>query len=430
MVFLEFTSEENVNRKRKYFIPWNQIDLESKTPIKKFKLGDNRDMVCSEGNIVIFNTTWPTGSFGSAHFNTESFESLTLNDPFDKQVNWPRAVSNDGKLAVGLVQRRSTERMNLRSHGPIDEDDTFCFVQSTMLKIFNSKKENKVTCKNIFGGQYMDVQHIKISTNNNLVAVIYVSYRQRVECKIFKFTDKGGCKQFRKFNWWFINEDDELGLLESSFNAREDLYMITAHTSGCGDAINTILVYDINKKEIMGIPSDPDFCFFKAYLICTQDQNLVYVYDEENILSCYDLAHEDYNRVPIMEWNIKADLDITVFNGSIVVHHFTKTRVYVSTRDTLHVLCPFKKTILQSFEFPNQEDVAELKIVLNWSGEEIFLRKLEYSYEVFTFFFCENKEEHLKLTTLTRRAVHSNFSIASLQKMNLPSSIKRLLGVA
>ena len=140
MVFLEFTSEENINRKRKYIIPWNQIDLESKQPIKKFILGDGRDMVCSEGNIVVFDTKSREGSFCSAQLSTKSFESLPLKDPFDKEVTWPRAVSNDGRLAVGLVQRRSTERMNLRSHGSDDEEDSYRFVKSTMLKVFNSEK--------------------------------------------------------------------------------------------------------------------------------------------------------------------------------------------------------------------------------------------------------------------------------------------------
>ena len=71
--------------------------------------------------------------------------------------------------------------MNLRSYAPVDEEDSYRFVKCTLLKVFNSDKELKITCKRIFGGQYMNVQHIKISPNNNLVAVIYLIYQQRFE---------------------------------------------------------------------------------------------------------------------------------------------------------------------------------------------------------------------------------------------------------
>ena len=278
MADVEFTSEENLNRKRKYIIPWNQIDLESKQPIKKFILGDGRDMVCSEASIVNFGID--DGSFCFAQLDdTESFRSLTLMDPFDEEVTWPRAVSNDGTLAVGLVQK-STERMNLRSHGPVYEKNSFRFVKSTMLKIFNSDQELKITCKNLFGGQFMDVEHIKISPNNNLVAVIYSIYQQRFECKIFKLTEKGGFKHLRRFCYRHTFNDYDIGLFESSFNTREDLYMIRVY----GD-FNAILIYDIDKKNLVKVPCAPHFCYAQAYLICTHSQNLVYVYDEENIRS-------------------------------------------------------------------------------------------------------------------------------------------------
>ena len=434
MAEVAFTSEENINRKRKYIIPWNQIDLKSDRPIREFRFDHHRDMVCSEGNIVNFSID--DGSFAFAQLDDSNsflkFLYLSLKDPFDKEVTWPRAVSNDGTLAVGLVQTRSTERMNLRSHAPVDEGNSI-FVESTMLKVFNSDKEKEITCKKIFGGQRINsVRHIKISPNNNLVAVIYLIYQHRFECKIFKFTDKGGCKHFRRFSYRHNYADNNLGSFESSFNVREDLYMINLKDSG-SDGSNSTLIYDINKKKfLMNFTSVPGY--FQAYLICTQNQNLVYVYEEENLLSCYDLADLNHNREPITSWNIEEDFGIIVFDDSIYVHHFIQTRVYVSSGRKIHVLCPFKKTILQTFVFPiiYNKDADIQKIVINWSGEEIFFlcrSHRSFCYDVFAYFFCEDKEKHLTLKTLARRAVHSSYTWAHLQKLNLPLSVKALLGV-
>ena len=116
--------------------------------------------------------------------------------------------------------------------------------------------------------------------------------------------------------------DDDLGLIESSFNAREDLYMISLKGTG-SDGSNSILIYDINKKELlMDLPCFSDFFYFRAYLICTQNQNLVYVYEEINLLSFYDLADIDYNREDLC-----SNYSITVF------YDFFSFKIYKNRMD-------------------------------------------------------------------------------------------------
>ena len=143
VIFVEFTSEENINGKRKYIIPWNQINLESKQPIKQFKLDFGKDFVCSDGKIVIFKKV-KGGGFCFAPFNTGSFDSLTLTDPFDEQALFPRAISNDRKLAVSLVQQKTTKRVHYQSYGPNYVENPDHIAYKTKLKVFNNINETKV----------------------------------------------------------------------------------------------------------------------------------------------------------------------------------------------------------------------------------------------------------------------------------------------
>eukprot|EP00111_Clytia_hemisphaerica_P007871 TCONS_00022865-protein len=429
-IYVEFTNQENINRKKQYIIPWHQINLESNKPIKAFKLDDDKDMVCSEGKIVIFDKRSDKGDFEFAPFNTDSFDSLTLVNPFDNQVSSPRAISNDGKLAVGIFQERYTQRTNLQSHGAQDQRQCFQFIYKTMLKVFN--RDKKGVCKNdLFDGERLDVKHVKISPNNNFVAVIYLTDDSSFECKMFKFTDEGWCKYLYKFSYEYdmISSFGIAVAFDTMFNSREDLYMIRImnyESSG-------IFVYDIIKQNLIEVPEVHDSSFDQSFLICTPNQDLVYIYDKSNLLLCYNLS-DDSAIEPITVLDFVKDFGIVVFDDTIMVHYFTKVRVYVSTGVELCVLCPFKKTILQTFKIDIEfELIEEQKIIVNWSGEEIFFccaDGFSVKNDVFAFFFYEDKKKQLKLTTLARRAVLSFYPLVYLRKLNLPSSVKELLGIA
>ena len=217
---------------------------------------------------------------------------------------------------------------------------------------------------------------------------------------------------------------------DTKFNKREDLYMIRAID---GDGLSTILVYDIHKQNLIEIPYTPECCFDQSYLICTLNQDLVYIYNKPNLLLCYNLHDQPIDK-PITTLDLLDEFGIDVFDDTIIVHYFTQVRAYVSTGDELHVICSFKKTILQTFKINIElECIEEQKIVLNWSGEEIFFccaDGFSVKNDVFVFFFYEDKEKHLTLKTLARRAVHSTYTLAHLQKLNLPLTVKALLGVA
>jgi len=401
--------------------------LESKQPIKQFKLDFRKDLVCSDGKIVIYKKI-KEGGFCSIPFNTDLIDSLALTGLFDEEeILFPRAISNDRKLVVSLVQQKTNKRAY---YGPDDDDESPSrFGYKTMLKVFNNDKEtNEVSINDIFAGQYRDIENVQLSPNNNLIALIYFIDNQHFECKIFKFTDKGECNYLCKFLHKYVYDGWGKCRFHSTFNSREDLYMVTVLSNQ-----NTIFVLDINKQNLRKIPCTPSLCFDESFLICTTNQDLVYIYDKSNLLLCYNLS-DNSAREPITVLDFVKDFGIVVFDDTIMVHYFTKVRVYVSTGVELCVLCPFKKTILQTFKIDFElECIEEQKIVLNWSGEEIFFCIADtesVEHAVFVFFFCEDKKKHLELKKLARRAVHSTYPLAHIQKLNLPFSIKALLGVA
>ena len=211
------------------------------------------------------------------------------------------------------------------------------------------------------------------------------------------------------------------------------------------EGFSGILVYDIIKEKRINIPYSGDQKWLDIQLVSTLNQDLVFVLDKVSInLKIYKIDRENSSLSEILDWDINPDLELIdeedledlddIPIGAFKVHYFTKVRIYLTTDDYLYVICPFEKTILQQFSLPDENlielDIAIDEIVLNWSGEEIFLCSPGLNgLEVAVYYFCEEEEKHDSLLNFAKRAVFSAYTLEQLQYTNLPNSLKFLLGV-
>ena len=130
-------------------------------------------------------------------------------------------------------------------------------------------------------------------------------------------------------------------------------------------------------------------------------------------------------------WDLGIDHE---FRNAIYIHYFTNIRLFASTDKTLFVICPITKTILREFELKGLYEMTTQRLMVNWSGEEIYLSNetanmLDENYILNMYYFSENEEKHYTLASFARRAVLTTYTMTDLQSFKLPTSVKNMLGV-
>ena len=376
-----------------------------------------------------------TGSSRFADFKTKSIiklhgrpETLKLSDVV--------GISNDLRTVVGCYNEPEWSIKARQKRQEANPDDPQKSKQKVILRVETCYSSSSEVLKSLAEGT--TVVHCDVSPNNTYFSVIYHSDSScHLNCKIYKFTH--GRLFFRRFRTFQLGSmPDETGYaFHTSYNTTGDLYLIARKQVDSDFLKDSIMVYDIKAKKLMHIPwnsKDTNNNWVLTFLIQTQKQNLVFVFEYNELLNVYEINRKKEQRVShVMKISLSEDIGITDLIHSLHIHYFTHIQVYITTEDALYVICPIRKTILKTFKL-NFEEVYDHKLSVNWSGEEIYLSNLmepvddeEKKYEVFVYYFSERR--HDTLANLAKRSVLTNYTMAKLQSFKLPSSVKAMLGV-
>ena len=262
--------------------------------------------------------------------------------------------------------------------------------------------------------------------------MVYVGEEYYYILEIFRFEEDGLITPFRtlKFTEEFHFEIEIFQNFFSTFN--RNLFLLYSQSEE-----PYAIVYNMDTQEKVSIFLDADNEKSFPFLICTPKGKFVYIYDE--YLFDGKMA-KDVRTLEIIPGESKAKhvslmgmegLDICGPINALEVHYhlFTDVKVYVSTNDKLYVVCPIKERIVKSFDLVDVSPVQSL--IINWSGEEIFLvhKKEDGKQEMLVFYYCRNIHNPDSLLTLTKRYLCNDLTISQVMAMNPHPYVKKMLGL-
>lgn len=432
----------------KFFIPLSTIankDEEIRELILHV-IDNGYELFFANGRLALFEKFHGNGSYYTTTVNEVIFNENNNLLCLLRNLDCSRTElsSFDNKYISGDLQLGFFFKLKTKSFFGLWRNYLDCKLLFSSTSIFH-QVDNKYEKKIVLCDKVDQLYCTMLSPNNNVLAVVYLSKKnEKMICEFFCLCSKEGskCEDFShqldltkifsgcKFDsFWRIQ-----------FNSDNTLCSIVARYSAAVYSLKNRLLYTIPFATVH--PSTSHLTMEHGFLINDVQHGDMFICHEkaqsrnndcDNYIICYTIRSMSTERL------LKIHLNLLGFDhvNRLAVTCFTRSIAYVSDSKSIYMIDILKTpthlegAVVKKIIF--SDNFTCFNFCVNWTGEElaaILYKDDQYHLKIHYLNLDSVKSgRNLSLLKLARNAVLSSSSYDTLSKLNLPKTVRLLLGL-